>query len=271
MSNSEETARSSDQTVAVDNPDGRSNIVFVCEHASNTIPAELDGLGLDDTARNSHIAWDPGALAVAQRLSHGLDAALVWQRISRLVYDCNRPPEAASAIPERSEIYRIPGNAGLDPAGRADRVVRFYRPFQHALANVLEHRIATGRSPILVTIHSFAPVFESRPRTVELGIVHDTDRRFADGLLTAAMADDKFVVARNDPYGPADGVTHTLVDQALQRGLLNVMIEIRNDLIADDAGQGRMAKRLAKYLITALADIADASHETGATTGTAHA
>lgn len=271
MSNSEETASSGDHTVAVDNPDGHSDIVLVCEHASNIIPAELDDLGLDDTARNSHIAWDPGALAVAQRLSHRLDGALVWQRISRLVYDCNRPPEAASAIPERSEIYRIPGNIGLRPAERAERVVRFYRPFQYALANVLERRIAADRSPIVVTIHSFAPVFEGHARTVELGIVHDVDRRLADRVLAAATADNKLVVARNDPYGPTDGVTHTLVDQALQRGLLNVMIEIRNDLIADDAGQGRIAQRLAKYLTAGLADIADASHEIGATTGTAHA
>ena len=59
-------------------------------------------------------------------------------------------------------------------------------------------------------------------------------------------------VRRNEPYGPEDGVTHTLILHALPRRLDNVMLEVRNDLIADAAGQRRMAERLARVLAVAV-------------------
>ena len=95
---------SSDEVVEVVNPSGAGAFVVVCEHASNFIPAGFGALGLDEAALASHIAWDPGALAVAKTLSARLDAPLVAQRVSRLLYDCNRPPEAASACKIMNEI-----------------------------------------------------------------------------------------------------------------------------------------------------------------------
>jgi predicted N-formylglutamate amidohydrolase len=82
-------------------------------------------------------------------------------------------------------------------------------------------------------------------RHFDLGILHDRDRRLADALLHELATDRDVSVRRNEPYGPADGVTHTLKLHGLTRGLLNVMLEIRNDLIGDEAGQRRWAERLA--------------------------
>lgn len=87
-----------DDAVAVENADGDSGILLVCEHASATLPARYGDLGLATETLSSHIAWDPGALAVARFLSQKLDATLVFQRFSRLIYDCNRPPESLSLI-----------------------------------------------------------------------------------------------------------------------------------------------------------------------------
>ncbi len=101
------------EVVAVTNPAGRSDIVLVCEHASRSIPAELNGLGASQDTLQSHAAWDIGAAAVAEAMSAQLDAPLVASRISRLVYDCNRPPDAVDAMPEQSEIHAIPGNRHL--------------------------------------------------------------------------------------------------------------------------------------------------------------
>jgi len=233
---------SKDTAVDIANPSGRGDLVLVCEHASNFIPADLDALGLDEAALQSHIAWDPGALAVASAMAAVLDATLVAPRVSRLVYDCNRSLEAPSAVPAVSEIFDIPGKA------RADRV---YSPFRDALNATLEARMVEGRRPVLLSIHSFTPVYGGVERDMELGILHDSDARFADALLEIAGARGDMVVRRNAPYGPEDGVAFTLSEFALKRGLLNAMIEIRNDLIADGAAQQAMADRLSGYVTEA--------------------
>ena len=238
------------------NPTGRGGFVLVCEHAGNFIPPELRDLGLGPGLTTSHIAWDPGALPVARELSRILDAPLVAQRVSRLVYDCNRPPESDSAIPEVSEVHAVPGNRGLSPEARQDRVDRVYVPFHQALAAHLDARRAAGEEPVVVTVPSFTPVYKGVRRTLDVGILHDMDARFADAVLQRAGAEPGLAVRRNEPYGPADGVTHTLQRHALPRGLGNVMIEVRNDLIRNGAGQRAMAARLAGWLTAAQADLA---------------
>jgi predicted N-formylglutamate amidohydrolase len=237
-----------DDVVAVINPAGTGRVVLVCEHAANAIPPEFKELGLNEHALQSHIAWDLGALAVAKAMAARLDAPLVAQRVSRLVYDCNRSPNAPDAIPDISEYQKIPGNVGLSAADRLARTVRYYAPFCDALSACLEKRV----SPVLITVHSFTPVYKGQRRDVEIGILHDRDSRLADEILKCAGRNSERKVMRNLPYGPEDGVTFTLVRHALPYGLLNVMIEIRNDLIADENGQQAMALRLSEYVTNAL-------------------
>ena len=234
------------------NPNGRADIVLVCEHAANRIPTALDGLGLAPETRHSHVAWDPGADEVARALSELLDAPLFVQRFSRLVYDCNRPIFADSAVPVVSERFAIPGNSDLGPDARADRKAAIYLPFRDAVAAFIRGRIAAARPPALVTVHTFTPVFAGRKRTTELGVLHDADARLADAVLALLTADSGLAVRRNDPYGPADGVTHTLKVQALGHGLPNVMFEIRSDLVADTRGQQTFAERLSRTVTAAL-------------------
>jgi len=236
------------ECVAVERPNGASPVLIICEHASRELPARFGHLGLTDEALNSHIAWDPGALAVARGLSEALDATLVYQRFSRLVYDCNRPPEAAGAMPERSEVYDIPGNAGLRDEEKKARTEALYVPFHAAIRALIRDRKAVGQDTVIVTVHSFTPVFHGKARAVEIGILHDDDSRLADGMLAVANAAPQYKVERNEPYGPADGVTHTLILHGVANGLRNVMIEVRNDLIADQAGQGVVTGYLTRLL-----------------------
>lgn len=234
--------------VAVENAEGSSPVVIVCEHASRVIPERLGTLGLSAEALESHIAWDPGALAVARYLSSNLDATLVHQRFSRLAYDCNRPPESPGAMPETSEIYAVPGNAGLSDEGRMERAQGLYFPFVDRIAKLIRERIAAGRPPVIVTIHSFTPIYFGKPRSVEIGILHDADSRLADGMLDAAEGEKRYDVRRNEPYGPEDGVTHTLKLHGLANNLPNVMIEVRNDLISNENSQRVVADYLTGLL-----------------------
>lgn len=206
----------------------------------------------------SHIAWDPGALGVAEALRKKLTSILLSCTVSRLVYDCNRPPDAPSAIPERSEIFDIPGNLDLSAKARAERVQNVYQPFSGAVTDcITRHR---GSLELLVTVHSFTPVFHNVPRRVEIGILHGRDSRFADAMMRDANAPRQFEVQLNQPYSAADGVAHTLDLHGLSNGLLNVMIEIRNDLIADPKAQAAMADHLARWIHSTRASMQDAGN-----------
>ena len=231
------------------NETGRSPYVLVCEHASNRLPKKLGNLGLPAEDLERHIAWDIGAEGVSRLLSRLLDAPLVLQRYSRLAYDCNRPPDAEAAMPEMSETTAIPGNKGLSAADKMARVESLYRPFHGGLAHMLDQRACEGRDTSLVTIHSFTKTYKGRDRAVELGILFDRDARIADKLIKAFPKVD---VRLNEPYGPKDGVLHTLNLHAAPRGLKSVMIEIRNDFIANERGQNEWAQRLAGPLIHAI-------------------
>ena len=236
--------------VEVVNPSGRGQVLLVCEHASNVIPPEFGNLGLAPEVLTTHVAWDPGARAVAGRLSALLDAPLVAARYSRLVYDCNRAEGAAGAVPETSEVYDIPGNRGLDDDARRIRRREFCEPFHDAVSRLLDRRRKDGRDTAVVTVHTFTPVYFGKRREVELGVLYDADTRLAD-----VEAQGGLDVRRNAPYGAADGVTYTLIRHGLARGLANVMLEIRNDLVADEAAQAAMARRLATALSAALAGL----------------
>jgi predicted N-formylglutamate amidohydrolase len=229
------------------NPDGAAPICLVCEHASAFIPASLHDLGLAAADRHSHAAWDIGGRDLAVALAKQLDAPLVASRVSRLVYDCNRPPNAPDAIPARSEVIDIPGNANLSDANRTARVTKVYEPFRDLLSKTLD-RFTTP--PTLVTIHSFTPIWHGTPRAVELGLLHDSDDRLAQAMLAAAP--DGVDTRLNAPYSVTDGVTHTLREHAIARGLQNVMIEVRNDLISDATGVARFGDILSRMITTAL-------------------
>jgi len=232
------------------NGSGTSPYVLACEHAGNLLPKSLGTLGLSAEDRLKHIAWDIGAEGVARLLSKLLDAPLALQRYSRLAYDCNRPPESPDAIPEMSETTVIPGNKGLGAADKMARVEAIYRPFHTGLAHLLDERACAGMPTNLITIHSFTRTYKGKDRPVELGILFDRDSRLADKLIKGFPKTDARL---NEPYGPRDGVLHTINLHAAPRGIKSVMIEIRNDLIATEREQNYWAQRLSLPLIQQIA------------------
>ena len=238
----------------IENASAMGRIVLVCEHASPVIPAEWGDLGLSADQRRAHIAWDPGALAVARGLMRRLDAVLVHAPVSRLIYDCNRAPDRPGAMPARSEVHDIPGNLGLTAAQMLRRVEAVYLPWVAGLHGVIAGRIALGLRPVLVTVHSFTPVYFGAARRVEFGVIHDADAAFALAIHAAAQGTG-LVAEVNAPYAAADDVTHTLRMQATPYGLPNAMLEIRNDLIAKAADCEAMAETLAPVINMGIVEI----------------
>ncbi|MCB2115257.1 MAG: N-formylglutamate amidohydrolase [Rhodobacteraceae bacterium] len=256
------TARHSGIAAAsVENRDAPGPFLIVCEHASNRFPAAFGMLGLPAAARRAHIAWDPGALGLARALARRLSAPLVAAQVSRLIYDLNRPPHSPGAMTAKSETYEIAANAALSVAERQRRTEAVYLPFHAVLRAEIARRLAAGTPPVMVTVHSFTPVWFGKPRSVEFGVIHDADPSLAHAVVAEAKARTALDCRLNEPYSAADEVTHTLRLQATPYGLLNVMLEIRNDLIADAAAQEAMAERLAPVLTAALAKVREPRRE----------
>jgi predicted N-formylglutamate amidohydrolase len=233
--------------VELERADGTSPFVILCDHAGNRLPRALGNLGLADAELNRHIAWDIGASGVATRLGAWLDAVVVRQRYSRLAIDCNRAPDHADSIAERSEATTIPGNIGLDAAARAARRQAIFAPYHNAIAALLERREKAGRETIVVAQHSFTPVYHGVARPWHAGMLYNREPRLAH-VLGDLLRVEGFIVGDNEPYQLSPTSDYTIPVHAEGRGLAYVEIELRQDLIAGDGGQAEWAERLARLL-----------------------
>jgi predicted N-formylglutamate amidohydrolase len=228
--------------------DGRSDFIIVVDHAGARIPRRLANLGLPESELQRHIAWDIGALSVARRVAQMLDAPLVAQNYSRLVIDCNRDPKMATSIPCISELREIPGNIGLSAAEIAARRAAIFDPYHRRIRELLDRRLASGRRVIVVAQHTMTDVYKGDRRLMHAAVLYNRDRRFAGAVLEMLRHERHLIVADNEPYFVSDETDYTIPHHAEARSLLHVEIEIRQDLVSDEAGQTEWAARIARVL-----------------------
>jgi predicted N-formylglutamate amidohydrolase len=228
------------------NAAGRSPFLLTCDHYGRLIPRALGDLGLPASELTRHIAWDIGIAGVAEQLSKHLDAHLVAQRYSRLVIDCNRPPCVASSIPVLSEATAVPGNEGLTRKAAEARRVAIFEPYHRRIADVIDRRLREGRPTVLVSLHSFTPVYAGVARPWHIGTLYHRDTHLPPLLLQLFRGEGDLVVGDNEPYAVSDGTDYTIPIHGEARGLMNSGIEIRQDLIEDHVGQQQWGDRLAR-------------------------
>ena len=241
-------------TVAL-NPGAASPFLLLGDHAGREIPASLGDLGLPQAERARHIAWDIGVAGLGALLSRALDAPFLRQRFSRLVIDCNRDPARADAIPEVSDGAEIPGNRALTPAARQARVAEVAEPYHAAIAAELDRRAARGLPTTLISLHSFTPRMDGSDRPWRFGVLHAGDSRYSRAVLARLRAKlDAALVGDNQPYR-MDEVDFTVPRHAGPRGLDYLELEVRQDLIAEPAGQVEIAAIVARILPLALDDV----------------
>lgn len=240
------------EAAVVTNPGARSPFLLLGDHAGRDIPTRLGDLGLSGPDLDRHIAWDIGVDGLGRRLATRLDASFIAQRYSRLVIDCNRDPNRADSIPAESDATPIPGNRALSGAARAGRVAEVFAPYHHRIADTLDDRAARGLPTVVVALHSFTPVMQAFARPWRFGVLHLGDSAFSQAVLQALRAEpDAPTVGDNEPYR-MDEVDYTIPHHAIARGLDYVELEVRQDLLADAAGQQAIAERLARILPDAL-------------------
>ena len=230
---------------------GRGAIVL-CDHAANALPAPYGTLGLPADQLARHIAYDIGVQGVTERLAERLGVPAVLTRFSRLLIDCNRGEDDPTLIMRLSDGAIVPGNRVLDADERTRRIARYYRPYHAAIADLIDLALDKGVAPVLLSVHSFTPVWRGVPRPWHAAVLWDKDPRLALPLLEALRADPTLVVGDNEPYtGKLKG--DCMWRHGTQRGLSHAIVEIRQDLIASESGQIEWAGRLAEAMQRILA------------------
>jgi predicted N-formylglutamate amidohydrolase len=228
--------------------DGGSPFFLVCDHAARRIPRALGSLGLSEAELETHIAWDVGAAGVARRLAALLGGFLILQRYSRLVIDCNRPLTAPDSIAKESERIPVPGNQAVSRAEAELRAKSIYHPYHDRIRAELERREQARRPTILVTVHTFTPVYLGVARPWHVGVLYNRDARLAARVLTALRSDPEWVVGDNQPYRVTDHSDVAVMEYGERRNNLHVELEVRQDLVADESGQRAWGERLATIL-----------------------
>lgn len=241
--------------MTVANESGRSPFLFIGDHAGAAIPDKLGDLGVSETDLARHIACDLGVRGMGQRLAALLDGIFIHQHYSRLVIDCNRNPAADGSIPAVSDGTPIPGNEGLSAKDRADRIVEIFRPYQERISAEIAARKARRQIPLLVSLHSFTPVMEGFVRPWRYGVLHRDDSAFSRAVLHELRGAFGEEAGDNEPYR-MDEIDYTVPLHADGHGIDYLEIEVRQDLIADTAGQTAVAETLADILPRALATLA---------------
>jgi len=225
-----------------------SGLIVLCDHAGNRLPPEYGNLGLPAAEFARHIAYDPGAAAVARALVARLGVPAVLANFSRLLIDTNRGTDDPTLIMRLSDGTIVPANTAVDAREREHRIGRFHAPYHDAIDAAIDRAMATGNPPALVSIHSFTPVWRGKVRPWHAGILWDTDPRLAEPMVEALRAEGGgLVIGDNEPYSGAL-TNDTLSRHGSGRGIAHALIEIRQDLIGDDAGAEEWAGRLARVL-----------------------
>ena len=231
-------------------PQGTSPWLFVVDHAGQAIPRALGDLGLPPGEIDRHIGWDIGIAGVARHLATMLDAWTILQPYSRLVIDCNRPATSPTLIVEASDGTVVPGNLDLQPQARAARQDEIFAPYHACIAQALDQRAAAHRPTLLATLHSFTPAMGGVQRPWHCGVLYHRHTALPHAMLEALRAEGDLVVGDNQPYAVTATSDYAIPVHGEARGLPHVELEIRQDLIADEAGQLLWAQRLARILTT---------------------
>ncbi|MDC3272645.1 N-formylglutamate amidohydrolase [Hyphomicrobiales bacterium] len=230
-----------------------SRVLLLCDHASNHIPYIYNNLNISDENLSRHIVYDIGSKGVTISLANLLKSNAILSNFSRLLIDPNRALNDPTLIMKISDNYIIPGNLNLDNNKCLNRINNFYKPYHEAVKKKINYLLSRNVVPIIISMHSFTPIFRGIERPWHISILWDQDTRFSGPLIDFLESDNEYIIGKNEPYsGSLKG--DTLYRHASLNGIPHVLIEIRQDLISDAEGQQKWALYLNK-IISRLLDL----------------
>jgi predicted N-formylglutamate amidohydrolase len=223
------------------NEAGPTPMVIICDHASNRVPADYGDLGLPPAAFERHIAWDIGAAAISEILARRFNAPAILSTVTRLLIDCNRRFEDPNLTPAISDGTDIPANCGVSQSERETRWRTYHQPYHAIIAQTIDRQLASGRQPVVLSIHSMTATMRGAARPWQIAVCWDTDQRLSVPMLRALRAHDGIVVGDNEPYSLDPAEDYSVPVHAARRGLKHLQIEFRQDEVANATGQQRWA------------------------------
>ncbi len=230
--------------------------LLTCDHASNRVPYHMDNLSLSPKELSRHIAWDIGAMGMANEISRILDAPLVSGNYSRLIIDLNRPISSPTLIVDNADGTPILANTNVSHLEFSERVDYFHTPYHNKISSMLDLRVMDENVPILVAIHSFTPLLNNTNRPWHIGLLYEHDDRLVEPLKEAILSKNpELIIGDNEPYairGPSD---YTIPFHGQDRGIPHIEIEVRQDLIETQEKQIIWGQRLASALISVVNSI----------------
>lgn len=237
--------------------DGDGRFLVLCDHASNFVPPELDNLGLPATHLTRHIAYDPGAAEVARFIADALNCPLVEAGFSRLLIDPNRGLDDPTLIMKFSDGIIIPANRGVDRfndlEGWRARVDDYYNPYHNAISSALARAAAQDIAPIILSVHSFTPVWKNQPRPWQAAVLWDKDDRLRNLAIAHMRQYEGLNFGDNVPYS-GRLKNDCLYRHATHNGLAHALIELRQDEISQTASVELWGTRLVALLHEAALD-----------------
>jgi predicted N-formylglutamate amidohydrolase len=226
--------------------DGAADVpVFLtCEHASERLPPGYEWHARDLRLLGSHWAYDLGAAALVRELSAVLSAPAVLARFSRLLVDPNRAEGEETLFRTHADGEAVELNRDLAEAERAARLERFHRPYHAAV----DRRLGAHRAEVLLSIHTFTPVYEGARRAMEIGVLFDTQDELA-ARAERALAEAGFVTAMNEPYSGKAGLIYAAERHAGAHGRRALELELRQDLATRPEHRARLVAALAGFFL----------------------
>lgn len=235
-------------------------MVLLADHAMNRLPPGYGSLGLDEATFARHIAYDIGIEGLTRRLAAMLDIPAVLCGFSRLLIDPNRGEDDPTLIMRISDGAIIPGNHPITNSEWEHRLNSFHRPYHQAVdLTIVKTAEKSGKTPLVLSLHSFTPAWKGIPRPWHASVLWDSDHRAVQPLLDMLRADQNLLIGDNEPY---DGAlkNDTMYRHCMRPGIPHALLEVRQDLIGDDRGMDEWAERLAPIFAKMNAD--PALHET---------
>ena len=230
------------------NKNEHSKIILLCDHASKIIPKKYKNLGLSQKNVNRHIGWDIGALKLAKKISKKINSTLIYSGYSRLLVDCNRSLKSKDAFIKKSEDTIIPGNIDINKNEKIVRAKKYYSPYHNVIKKIIEKQLKKDIIPIIVSIHSFTPKYLNKSRPWHIGLLQRRDKRLTSLFVNEIKRNGNLVLGINQPYKLNLQGDFTIPFFAESKGLPNVLIEIRQDLLIQNKTINYLCNLITKIL-----------------------
>ena len=227
-----------------------NQILIIADHASNYIPKKNNKLGLPNSFLNQHIAFDIGVKELSLDLSNQLKCRIIQGKYSRLLIDLNRDLNDPTVIPEIVDSKIIPGNIGLSKSEVRLRIKKIYNKYHYKINRIIKNK----KVKVILSIHSFNPIFKNKKRLLEFGILSNEDKNLSS-IIIDQLRLQKLNVGDNKPY-KGNLIGDSMYRHGFRNKLPHVLIEVRNDLLSNPTKIKRVSRLLHKTIVKSLKKLA---------------